>query len=286
MGANQNIETPKLSNAEILMYSTVLITVVYPNGKKGVGTGFFVGLCENTDYYQVCLVTNRHVIDGTKSQSFRMTERSSVNGPPIASQMEMKIDDVNEWIVHPQLDLAVFAMSKTISDLGSQGKYFIFTVALKAEFATVEQLRDLAPCEEVIMIGYPRGIYDDVNYRPIFRKGITATHPGDLYQGRPEFLIDASCVRGSSGSPVWLLNEGTYMDKHGNTYLGDSRICLLGVLYAGPTIDIKGNVRLTMIPVQEGVANTSQVLINLGNVIRADHLLDFEPLLRARYGIS
>lgn len=49
-----------------------------------------------------------------------------------------------------------------------------------------------------------------------------------------KFLIDAACFPGSSGSPVLIINEGGYVDKHGNLNWGNTRVFLLGILHAGP----------------------------------------------------
>ena len=36
-------------------------------------------------------------------------------------------------------------------------------------------LDDVSALEDIIMVGYPNGIWDEKNNKPIFRKGITAT---------------------------------------------------------------------------------------------------------------
>jgi len=63
------------------------------------------------------------------------------------------------------------------------------------------------------MVGYPIGLWDEKNNYPIFRKGITATHPANDYNGKSEFMIDAACFPGSSGSPVYIIDELNYVDK-------------------------------------------------------------------------
>ena len=51
-------------------------------------------------------------------------------------------------------------------------------------------------------------LIDEVNNKPVVRKGITATDIRLDYNGRKEFLIDAACFHGSSGSPVFLRKMG------------------------------------------------------------------------------
>ena len=79
-------------------------------------------------------------------------------------------------------------------------------------FADSSRIEAFEPLEEIIFVGYPIGLYDERNLLPITRQGITATHPGIDYQGRPIFLIDASVFPGSSGSPVFLHKPGLSLD--------------------------------------------------------------------------
>src|SRR5690606_32118899 len=109
-----------------------------------------------------------------------------------------------------------------------------------------EELDQLTALEDIIMIGYPNGIWDSVNNLPIMRRGITATHPKMDFNGKPEFMIDAACFPGSSGSPIILLNEGSYRTQ--DSIVMGSRVKLLGVLYAGPVSTVTGNIQVVNIP--------------------------------------
>jgi hypothetical protein len=113
---------------------------------------------------------------------------------------------------------------------------------------------------------------------PIFRKGITATHPNLNYEGRDEFLIDAACFPGSSGSPVFLYNMGSYADRQGGTVIG-TRIALLGILYAGPQFTVKGEIVVSPIPTQMKPVPISRIPTNLGIVIKAKQILEFKPII-------
>lgn len=124
------------------------------------------------------------------------------------------------------------------------------------------------------MVGYPNGLWDKTNNLPIFRKGITATHPKYDYNGREEFLIDAACFPGSSGSPVLHLDVGNYV-RSGILYRGD-RVTLLGILYAGPHYTISGEIEIINVPtVQKPVALT-RIPNNLGIIIKSHKILDFQ----------
>ena len=141
--------------------------------------------------------------------------------------------------------------------------------------ASSQVLSELTALEEILMIGYPVGIWDSTNNMLIFRQGITATHPNIDYEGREEFLIDAACFPGSSGSPVLLYNQGNYSNKQGNIIIG-TRIYLLGILYAGPEYNLEGEIEVRPIPTQMTPVPVSRIPINLGCVIKADKLLDFK----------
>ena len=131
--------------------------------------------------------------------------------------------------------------------------------------------------EDIVMIGYPNGIWDALNNKPIFRKGITAAHPNRDYLGNKEFLIDAACFPGSSGSPVFIYNEFGYFDGM-QFNLGKRRVLLLGILYAGPQHYIKGEIQVedrAFTPV-----SISSIPNNLGVVIKAENLSYFEELFK------
>jgi len=98
-------------------------------------------------------------------------------------------------------------------------------------------------------------------------------------------LLQGGGVEGSSGSPVMLSNIGMYSDKGGNTIMGN-RLKLLGVLYAGPQHLVTGEIRIVAIPTAERSISVAGIPNNLGMVIRASRILDFEPVLKERRGTT
>lgn len=63
------------------------------------------------------------------------------------------------------------------------------------------------------------GLSDTRNNYPIFRKGYTSAHPAVDFNDDGIGLVDMACFPGSSGSPIFIFNEGSYRDKHGNVRL-------------------------------------------------------------------
>lgn len=93
------------------------------------------------------------------------------------------------------------------------------------EAAWIADVSTLAAIEPVVVLGHPLGLADTDTGLPIARSGITATDPKRPFRGRPEFLVDAPCYPGSSGSPVLRYAPAD-----------DVPIALLGVLVGGPAL--------------------------------------------------
>jgi hypothetical protein len=130
------------------------------------------------------------------------------------------------------------------------------------------------------MVGYPIGLWDEINNLPIFRRGITATHPSVDFKGKKEFLIDVAAFPGSSGSPVLLLNaSGIYYDKKQNTNIIGHRVVFLGVLHAGPQMTTQGEIVIRDIPTNRQVFTQIPLMINLGYVIRASEVLNLSQYI-------
>ncbi|MEG0919696.1 MAG: hypothetical protein RSE61_07210 [Anaerovoracaceae bacterium] len=126
--------------------------------------------------------------------------------------------------------------------------------------------------EDLIMIGYPTGICDEYNNKPIIRKGISATHIKNNFEGKSEFLIDMACFPGSSGSPVFALIDK--MNVENNTISWGKRLFFVGVLHAGPQHTVVGEVRQVT-----GIQTVAQIPNNLGCVVKASELKVLENIL-------
>lgn len=93
-------------------------------------------------------------------------------------------------------------------------------------------------------------------------------------------LVDMACFPGSSGSPIYILNEESYGDKHGNTYFGTSRLMLLGVLFAGPQYNAQGDIVVKTIPTTAPkVASNTRIMTNLGYYVKAAEFNEFQKFI-------
>lgn len=129
------------------------------------------------------------------------------------------------------------------------------------------------------MVGYPNGLWDRINNLPVFRRGVLATNYKRDWNGKKEFLIDAACFPGSSGSPVLLFNIGGYQSRKGS-HLGANRIKLMGILYAGPQHTVEGEIRIVNVPIHQKPIAVAGIPNNLGIVIKAEQIRHFEAIFK------
>lgn len=265
-----------LSFSERLMYSTVRIEC-----NTGTGTGFFFKLLENGENHIPVIVTNKHVVEGAVTGKFLLTIADENRNPLNTEHFTVELDDFqNRWVFHPEeeIDLCVMPIAPIISEMNAKGYNPYFISLDTGLIPKAGQKDEFKAIENIIMVGYPNGIWDKINNLPVMRKGITATHPKFDYNGLPQLMIDAACFPGSSGSPVFIFDENGYTDKRGNINIGTPRILLLGVLFAGPQYTAQGGIHVVNIPTSQREVVLSSIPNNLGYVIKADKLLDFEKL--------
>jgi V8-like Glu-specific endopeptidase len=115
-----------------------------------------------------------------------------------------------------------------LNSLQSQNKAAFFRSISDDVFLTEEIANGLSSIEGITFIGYPRGISDQKNNLPIIRQGITSTPIWNKFNDKPVFLIDASSFPGSSGSPVFIYNQGMY--SQGTNIVAGTRIYYCGIL--------------------------------------------------------
>jgi hypothetical protein len=130
-------------------------------------------------------------------------------------------------------------------------------------------------------------LWDEANNLPLIRRGVSASHPAIdfVVDGVPTMVIDAACFPGSSGSPVFLHNFGTFADKKGNTNLG-TRTMLLGVLFAGPTMQTDGKIAIRTIPTADEPVAEIKVMLNLGYIVKAREIAALASTVLEKHGLE
>jgi hypothetical protein len=96
------------------------------------------------------------------------------------------------YIQHPndEIDLCIIPLNQFGKEFENAKvkpyvRYLDFNI-----IPSTEVWNDFTPIEDILMIGYPSGIWDEANNLPIIRKGITATPLKVDYKNMKEFLID------------------------------------------------------------------------------------------------
>lgn len=214
--------------ADDLLFMTVRLS-----STNGLGTGFFFQTKKGT----VIIVSNKH---------FVMNEKLPAPSTPIIQTIEIVLhldNDTNvtfkgdvEWYIHPTEDLAFFQFKpiEQLVNTKTAPAKVIYKEIQDAMILSATDLKSLTALEEVVMVGYPGGLYDEKNNLPLLRYGRTASHPSVDFNGEKRGLIDVLCIPGSSGSPVFLFNE-LHVSVNDEMANFGPRSLFLGVEVAMPT---------------------------------------------------
>ena len=274
--------------AEQLLFATLRIVGPRDSGPASVGTGFIVSHRWADGSEGPFLVTNKHVIRDTirGDLTFTLAESPGDESVPLLGRFTSVGlgEEAWRWTPHPSqaVDIAVLPLAPVVNHLHEREEtpyYKSIPTDMAPEQDVVE---DLDAVEEVLFVGYPSGIYDRANNLPITRKGITATPVAIDYEGNPVFLIDASVFPGSSGSPVFIHNKGSWPTRSG-ALMGGQRFLLLGVLGRVYLREDDSRLRFEEITASvRPVLKTTQ-MIDLGIVYKARTVVEtIEHLLRQR----
>lgn len=253
-------------------------------GRRSYGSGYFFCFCSDGTTEIPCIVTNKHVVKNAVKGSFTLTFKKNDGTPDIGNHEVIEVFSLQRLVInHPkdEVDLVAIPIAPILLNGTRPGKQYFHLALRKENIASAGLLASLSPMEEVVMLGYPNGLWDSKHNMPIVRRGITATHARLPWNGRPEFLIDAACFPGSSGSPVFLANRGSYASSNGGVTLG-TRFALLGTLWGGPELTRTGEVVTVEVPTDTKSFSVGTIPMNLGFVIQAEELIHLEEEVRRR----
>ncbi|MCG6560821.1 serine protease [Ruegeria sp. 1NDH52C] len=271
---------PELTLAERLTLTTTRISAFRERAQVGFGTGFFFNFKVSDEQLVPAIITNKHVVDGCDQITVvcHTANGSEPSGKFIPCHLDARPGAI---LAHPDadVDLCAIPFGPILKQAEANGTPLYYT---GLDFGIVPKDDDwqyFDALEEVIMIGCPRGIFDDFNNLPITRRGNTASSLTKLYGGKQEFMVDMACFPGSSGSPIFVYDRNGYLDRKTNKYnIGASRVQFVGILYGGPLITNDGKIVLQQYPKVEVSA-----MMHLGNAIRSSQLHGIEEQVLARF---
>lgn len=268
-------------------YLTVRIETITRSGDRMTGTGFHYGIETPDQPMLPIIVTNKHVIDNAVKIILHVS-LGTENAEPIPGKfVEWTLNVVNNdgIFYHPDdaVDLAAIPSGPIFNIMGKNGFIPFFKCFRASHIPGAEEIALLNAIEDVLMVGYPIGIWDEINNMPITRRGITATQYKIDYNGKKEFVIDCACFPGSSGSPILIANNGAFTTADNNTVIGQ-RFQLLGVLWGGPQFTAEGRIVVRPVPTSTMPVAQSSIPSNLGYCIKASRLGELSEVILSKIG--
>lgn len=211
-----------------LLYTTVPIYARKTDGSISSGTGFIFSINETETTSIPMLITNYHVLENATA-GFVELHVSEEGNPSMEKSVKVQFDQsIIGGNKLGDLDLIAIPLASTFNEFQSKGVSLFFRSVDQNLIPTEEQFNEFAAIEDVTFIGYPSGLYDDKNKISIVRQGMTATPIWNNFKGEDAFLIDAGVFPGSSGSPVFIYNRGTYPTKDGIAV--GNRLVFVGII--------------------------------------------------------
>lgn len=264
-----------ISISERMMFNTVRLVA----SDRSSGTGYFYNFVIDNKIVPV-IITNKHVVNynSNETMTFYLHLCNGENESNESYQVTLTLN----WIFHSKKDLCFCFVNPVFEFVKKQTGKDVFYIAIdETILPSQKMLEELSALEELVMVGYPIGLWDKNNNFPIFRKGYTASHPAIDFNESGIGLVDMACFPGSSGSPIYILNEGGYKDKVGNLNWGQSRIIFIGTLFSGPIYDATGKLVVTDIPTSNQVVEShTGIMVNLGYYIKSSEILEFKNIIK------
>lgn len=266
--------------SEKLLFVTLRLEVQKASS-IATGTGYLFAIPISEDRLVPLLITNKHVVaDGLTLRT--QIHRKDATGQPILDQSEvLEVPaPAGQFVSHPDpdVDLCALPIGPFMASAEAQGRPLFAPWLDTSIIPAKEKLAELTAIEDVIMVGYPIGLWDAANNLPLFRSGITASHPFVDFNGKPWGVIDAACFPGSSGSPVLILNEGTYNRKGRGIHVG-TRVMLLGVLFGGPHYEPDGRIEIRPIPTAAEPVPVVRHMLHLGYYVKAEAVRELAEII-------
>ncbi|HEX7885125.1 MAG TPA: serine protease [Phenylobacterium sp.] len=185
-----------------LIHATVQLEQPLGDGTRTVGTGFLIATPGPDGQPRVVLVTANHVFEKMPGQSARIGYRiSNPDGSWSYSPQQVTIRDKGGhelWTHHPSRDVAAI----TIKAPPEFAKAALPENYLAAD-ETFEKYQVTAG-DEMMALGFPRGLSANSAGFPILRSGRVASYPVAPAKMFPTFLLDFSVFPGNSGGPVFV----------------------------------------------------------------------------------
>src|SRR6185312_1929688 len=185
-----------------LMQATVQLEQPLGDGTRTVGTGFLIAETGADGRPHTILVTANHVFAKMPKENARVGYRiANPDGSWSYSPQPLRIRDAQGhalWTHHPSRDVAAI----TITAPTAFAKAAIPEAYLAADDTFSKY--NVAAGDQMMTLGFPRGLAANAAGFPILRAGRVASYPVAPAKIFPTFLLDFSVFPGNSGGPVFM----------------------------------------------------------------------------------
>jgi len=184
-----------------LMHATVQLEQPLGNGTRTVGTGFLISETAPDGQPRTVLVTANHVFKQMPGEVARIGYRvANADGSWSYSPQALKIREGGKelWTHHPARDVAAIVISAPPE---------FAKAAIPKDYLATDETFDRYRVEagdEMMALGFPRGLAANTAGFPILRSGRVASYPVAPAKIFPTFLLDFSVFPGNSGGPVFM----------------------------------------------------------------------------------
>lgn len=188
-----------------LIHATVQLEQPLGDGTRTVGTGFLIEAPTPDGKPRTVLVTANHVFEKMPGPEARIGYRiANPDGSWTYSPQTLKIRDAKGgelWTHHPSRDVA--AISITAPEEFAKAAIPESWLAGDDTFAR----NGVTAGDELMALGFPRGLAANQAGFPILRSGRIASYPVAPANIFPTFLLDFSVFPGNSGGPVFMTTQ-------------------------------------------------------------------------------
>jgi hypothetical protein len=196
-----------------LMHATVQLEQPLGNGTRTVGTGFLISEVAPDGRPRTVLVTANHVFQQMPGQMARIGYRvENADGSWSYSPQPLRIRDQSGhelWTHHPSRDVAAIAITAP----PEFAKAAIPEDYLAGDDTFIKYKVEAG--DELMALGFPRGLAANQAGFPILRSGRIASYPVAPAKVFPTFLLDFSVFPGNSGGPVFMRNPARRLPGDG-----------------------------------------------------------------------
>jgi V8-like Glu-specific endopeptidase len=189
-----------------LIHATVQLEQPLGDGTRTVGTGFLISAPGPDGQPRTVLVTANHVLQKMPNANARIGYRiSNADGSWSYSPQPLRIRDTQGhelWTHHPNRDVAAIAI--TAPPEFAKAAIPVDYLAADDTFTKYQ----VGAGDEMMALGFPRGLAANQAGFPILRSGRVASYPVAPAKIFPTFLLDFSVFPGNSGGPVYMSEQG------------------------------------------------------------------------------